>query len=276
MAGTEPLYRVVVFDEIDDPKPVRDLFVEATGTHPTDAAQWVARVPGVWPRPLDEATTRRLLDGLFELEIAAEAWRLDTFPDLGTPRTIHSASCDEGGFRVLGFRAEPTHWVPWDKFELVSAGLIEAGDEFRDVSPPSWIAGINSGARLLTGRSPSRPRKARAMRIPRDPTPEVILIRKDPRVTFRVAAGQMNYAYLGERLKTSSAENFPLFLADVCARTTSAYLTHPTRDLLAGEASEDDLFADTQSLLDYSLHRLLWSWYRRDGEARARGDGGED
>jgi hypothetical protein len=272
MAGTEPLYRLVIFDEIDDLKPVRDLFVAATGTHPTDAAQWVAKVPGVWPRPLDEATTRKLLDGLFELEIAAEAWLVAAFPDLGTPRTVHAGSCEEGGFRVLGLRGEPTHWVPWDKFELISAGFIESEDEFRDVSPPSWITGINSGARLLTGRNPARPRKARAMRIPRDPMPEVVLIRKDPRVTFRVVAGQMNYAYLGDRLKTSSADNFPLFLADVCSRASSAYLTHPTRDILAGEATEDDIFPDSQSLLDYSLHRLLWSWYRRDGEARARGE----
>jgi hypothetical protein len=272
MAGTEPLYRLVVFDELDDIKPVRDLFVAATGTHPTDAAQWVARVPGVWPKPLDEATTRKLLDGLYELEIAAEAWRLDAFPELGTPRTIHSASCEDAGFRVMGLRGEPTHWVPWDKFELISAGLIEAEDEFRDVSPPGWISGINAGARLFTGRNPARARKTRAMRVPRDPMPEVVLIRKDPRVTFRVVAGQMSYAYLGERLKSSSAENFPLFLADLCARAASAYLTYPTRDLLAGQASEDDVFPDSQALLDYSLHRLLWSWYRRDGEAKARGE----
>ena len=275
MAGTEPLYRVVVFDELDDLKPVRDLFVATTGTHPTDAAQWVARVPGVWPRPLDEATTRALLDGLFALEIAAEAWRVDVFPELGMPRTVHVASCEEGGFRVLGLRGETAHWVPWDKFELVSAGLIEAEDEFRDVSAPSWIAGLNSGARLLTGRNPARARKSRAMRIPRDPMPEVVLIRKDPRVTFRIVAGQMNYAYLGDRLKPSSAENFPVFLADLCARATSAYLTYPTRDMLAGGATEDDVFSDSQSLLDYSLHRLLWSWYRRDGEAKARGEDGD-
>jgi hypothetical protein len=272
MDGTEPLYRLVVFDELDDIKPVRDLFVAATGSHPTDAAQWVARVPGVWPKPLDEATTRKLLDGLYEMEIAAEAWRVDAFPDLGTTRTIHAASCEEAGFRVTGLRSEPTHWVPWDKFELISAGLIEAEDEFRDVSPPSWISGINAGARLFTGRNPARARKTRAMRVPRDPMPEVVLIRKDPRVTFRVVAGQMNYSYLGERLKPSSAENFPLFLADLCARAKSAYLTYPTRDLLAGQACEDDVFPDSQSLLDYSLHRLLWSWYRRDGEARARGE----
>ena len=71
MAETEPLYRLVIFDELDDPVPVRDLFAAVTGAHPTDAMQWVARVPGVWAKPLNEAQTRKLLDGLFELEIAA-------------------------------------------------------------------------------------------------------------------------------------------------------------------------------------------------------------
>ena len=268
MAEPEPVYRLVVFDELDEPQAVRDLFVSVTGAHPTDAMQWVARVPGVWPRPLDEATTRKLLDGLFELEIAAEAWRLDKFPDLGTPRTIHDASCEEGGFRVRGLRREPTHWVPWDKFEILSAGLIDTEDEFRDISPPTWLASINSGARLMLGRNPLRPRRARAMRIARDPMPELLLVRKDPRVTFRVIAGQMNYSYLGDRLKSSSSENFPLLLADICKNATSAYQTYPTRALLAGEASEDDVFPDSQSLVDYTLHRLLWSWYRRDSGAK--------
>ena len=271
--GETPQYRLVVFDDLDDPKAVRDLFVRVTGAHPTDAMQWVARVPGVWPKPLDEAMTRSLLDGLYDLEVAAEAWRTDKFPELGMPRPVHVGSCEEGGFRVNGLRGEPTHWVPWDKFELVSAGLIDAADEFRDVSPSSWLQGINAGARLLLGRGPKRPRKSRAMRIPRDPVPEVILVRKDPRVTFRIHAGKMNYNSLGDRLRPTSAENFPIFLADLCARATSAYVTHPTRDMLSSDVTEEDVFPDSQSLLDYSLHRLLWSWYRRDGRARMEAEG---
>ena len=38
----------------------------------------------------------------------------------------------------------------------------------------------------------------------------------------------------------------------------------------AGDVTADDVFPDSQALLDYSLHRLLWSWYKRDGEARAK------
>ncbi len=265
MTEAEPQYRLVVFDELDDPKPVRDLFVEVTGTHPTDAAQWVARVPGVWPKPLDELSTRILLDRLYELEVAAEAWRVDKFPELGSPRTVHSASCDETGFRVLGLRGEAAHWVPWDKIDLISAGLIDAEDEFRDVSPPTWLQALNSGARLMLGRSPSG-RRQRAMRVPRDPKPEVFVIRRDPLVTFRIIGSEMNYAYLGDRLKSSSVENFPIFLRDLCSQATKAYLTLPTKHMLEQQLTEDDIFWDDQSLLDYTHHRLLWSWYRRDGE----------
>src|SRR4051812_6166011 len=131
-------YRLVVFDAPDDPHAVRDLMCGVTGIHPTDAMQWVARAPGIWPRPLAEGEVRELLDGLYELKVPAEAWRLDSLPNLSPPRTIHVAACLPDGFRVGGLRGEPTHWVTWDKIELISAGRIMLEDEFRDVVPPAW------------------------------------------------------------------------------------------------------------------------------------------
>ena len=157
MAQTDVRYRLVVFDELEDPHKVRDLFCRVTGGHPTDAMQWVARVPGVWPKLLDEGQARRLLDGLYELELAAEAWRVDAFPDLGRPRTIHEAACLDGGFRVTGLRGEPTHWVPWDKVELIAAGRIAADDEFREVTPPGWVNALSTGFRAAIGKAPRGP-----------------------------------------------------------------------------------------------------------------------
>ena len=273
MPGTLPLYRLVVFADIDDPHAVRDLFVRVTGAHPTDAMQWVARVPGVWPKPLPEDQTRALLDGLYDLGVPAEAWRTDQFPDISPPRTIHKAACLAEGFRVQGLHGEPTHWVPWSKIELVSAGRIAAEDEFRNVSPPAWPSAVVTGLRALTLRKPEPlDRRQRAQRIPRDPVGEVVIVRRDPRVAFRVVENQMNYAYLGDRLSTSAAENFPVFLADLCARADDAYLTEPTRALLAGGGPEEYTFTSPQALMDYTTHRLLWSWYRRDRDAQARKD----
>jgi hypothetical protein len=38
--------------------------------------------------------------------------------------------------------------------------------------------------------------------------------------------------------------------------------------MLDGGDPEDYEFASSQSLLDYAVLRLLWSWYRRDREAQ--------
>src|SRR4051794_4338178 len=71
-AKTEPRYRLVVFDEVDEPQAVRDLFCQVTDMHPTDAMLWVARAPGAWAQPLPADQARALLDGLYDLGVAAE------------------------------------------------------------------------------------------------------------------------------------------------------------------------------------------------------------
>jgi hypothetical protein len=274
MAQTAAQYRLVVFDELEDPRAVRDLFSQVTGAHPTDAMLWVSRVPGLWPKMLDEGQIRQLLDGLYDLKVAAEAWRVDAFPDLSRPRTIHEAACLEGGFRVTGLRGEPIHWAPWDKVELVAAGRIAAEDEFRDVAPPGWINALSTGFRAAMGKAPRQARKARAMRIPREPVREVIIVRREPRIAFRVVENQMNYHYLGDRLRPSAAENFPQLLEDLRKLARDAYITPSTLALLEGRSAEAGEFPTPASLLEDATLRLLWSWYRRDRDAQ-QGSGEE-
>ncbi len=269
MSTTPARYRLVIFEPIAEPQEVRDLFCRVIGIHPTDAMQWLARAPGAWPKPLEEAEVRQLLDGLFDLKIAAEAWRSDLFPELGPARTVHRAACLAEGFRTEGLRGEPTHWVPWDRIELICAGRIAAEDEFRNVQSPGLPSTIVAGFRALALMKPRFPsRRARATRIPRDPVGEVIIVRREPRIAFRVVGNQMNYAYLGERLSQTAADNFPVFVADLCARADEAYITPSTRSLLEGRDAGDSEFPNSQALLDYATHRLLWSWYRRDRDAQ--------
>jgi hypothetical protein len=111
-------------------------------------------------------------------------------------------------------------------------------------------------------------RASRAARMPRDPIGEVIIARRDPRVAFRAVENQMNYAYLGDRLSTSAAENFPVFIADLCARAGKAYITPSTRAFLGQPQTDEREFPSSQALLDYATHRLLWSWYQRDRESQ--------
>lgn len=264
----EPRYRLVVFDPIDiesEAPAVRDLFCQVTALHPADAMLWIAKAPGIWPHALTEEQTRALLDGLYDLKVAAEAWLVDKFPDLNPIRTIHDAACLPEGFRVKGLRGEPTHWVPWDKLELICAGRIETEDEFRAIRPPNWPAAAVAAFRAMTLRNPHPfERKARAMRVPRDPVGALILIRKDPRVAFRVIENQMNYASLGARLSPSAAVNFPLFLAEIVARASQAYLTPSTRAFLKHEDPSEYTFPSANALAEYANLRLLWSWYKRD------------
>jgi hypothetical protein len=180
---------------------------------------------------------------------------------------VHEAACLTEGLRIMGLRGEPTHWVPWPKVELLCAGRIEAEDEYRSVSPPSWPSAVVTGIRALALRRPEPSfRRARATRVPRDPLGEVIIVRKDPRLAFRVVENQMNYAYLGEKLSPSAAVNFPHFVADLVARADDAYITPSTRALLQAGDPHEYTFPTSHALLDYATHRLLWSWYQRDRE----------
>ncbi|AMV36381.1 hypothetical protein [Planctomyces sp. SH-PL62] len=265
MPNAPSLYRLVIFDAIEDPKELRELICKTTGAHPTDAVQWLARTPGLWPWPLDEATTKALLDGLYEFGIAAEARRLDQFPELGAPRTIHRAACLDEGLRIEGLRGEPTHWVPWERVELVCAGRI-GGDEAGGSPQPRWPSAVVSGVRALALRKP-RPLNLRSARTVREPVAEVLVVRNEPRVTFRFVENQMNFAYLGDRLRGSAAENFPLFLADLCDKAKGAYLSDSTRSLIEARDPGEHDFPTSQALLEHATIQLLWSWYRRDRQA---------
>ena len=175
------------------------------------------------------------------------------------------------GFRIEGLRGEPTHWVPWDRIELICAGRIVGRGRVSQRPAPRWPSTVVSGIRALVLMKPQpSSRRARATRIPRDPVGEVIIVRREPRIAFRVVENQMNYAYLGRRLSQSAAENFPVFLADLCARADAAYITPSTRSLLEHRDPGEHEFPSSQALLDYATHRLLWSWYRRDRDALVR------
>jgi hypothetical protein len=178
------------------------------------------------------------------------------------------------GFRIEGLRGEPTHWAPWDRVELICAGRIAAEDEFRHVQSPRWPSTVVSGIRALALMKPQpASRTARASRITREPVGEALIVRREPRIAFRVVENQMNYAYLGERLSQSAAENFPVFVADLCARADAAYLTPSTRSLLERRDGGEHEFPSSQALLDYATHRLLWSWYRRDRDHHSASHG---
>lgn len=265
-------YRLVLFDPIENPPPVRDLICGVTGLHPTDAMQWIARAPGVVRHPLAEGEIRELLDGLFDLGVPAEAWRIDAIPNLVPPRVVHALVLKTDGFQVKGLRGEPAHWVPWDKVELLAAGKIAQDDEQRSVTPPNWVQAVSLGLNAMLRRPQAVARRQRTMKLSRDPVGEAILVRRDPRIAFRIVENQMNYSCLGDRCQPSASNNFPILIQELRDYSTAAYITASTNALLTenDEEPEPPLFYSSNALIDYATLRLLWSWYRRDRD-RAQG-----
>lgn len=260
-------YRLVFFDVPEAPEKVRDLICRVTGLHPSDAMHWIANAPGIVKYPLAEEQTRALLDGLYELGVAAEAWRVDRIPNLYPPRNVRELAVLEGGFQIKGIRKEPMHWVPWEKVELIAAGRVEQEDEVREVTPPGWARAAAMGLNAVLRRPQAVARRERSIRLPREPVGEAIVVRRDPLIAFRLVETHLNYGYLGARLKPSAAENFPTLLEDFRRGATNAYLPHSTVALLDGGDPGDYVFPTSQDLLDYATHRLLWCWYRRDRDS---------
>lgn len=259
-------YRLILFDQPDDPQALRELFRGVMGLHPTEAMQWVKRAPGILPWPLAEGEVRELLEALYEQGIAAEARRIDTVPKLVPPRSVHRAAVKEDGLSIGGLRGEPAHWVPWEKLELIHGARIAAEDEFRDPQAPGWSSTLAAGLNAMILRGPRAPRARRASRVVKDPTIELHLVRQDPLIAFRVVADQMNYSDLGDRLKPSAAENFPVFLAEILGRVGAlAHVTDSARALLdPADDREPTTYPNSQAMLDATTLRLLWAWYRRD------------
>ncbi len=74
----------------------------------------------------------------------------------------------------------------------------------------------------------------------------------------------MKYTCLGDRLRPSASENFPILITEICQHTRDAYLPASTRALIDGADPRDYAFQSSQALQEYATHRLLWAWYRRD------------
>ena len=149
MPTTPTRYRLVIFDSIDDPQTLRDLICGVTGMHPTDAVQWLARAPGrlaAGPgRDRGSQIARRALRSRGRGRGLARRPVSRAEPGPHSPQ----AACLSDGFRIEGLRGEPTHWVPWDRVEMICAGRIAADDEFRKDPSPRWPSPVVAGIRAL-------------------------------------------------------------------------------------------------------------------------------
>ena len=267
-------YRLVVFDEVEDPDSVRELLCRTTGIHATDANRWVSRMPGIGERSLTLEEVKNLLNGLYELGMAAEARTAEAIPVIWPVRTVHTLACVPEGFQVSGLRGEPIHWIPWDKLVVIDAGLIEQPDDERLVIPANWISGVKAGFNAVVRRPQMIARRQHTVKFNREPVGEVILVRSEPTLAFRLPANALNYRYLGPRLRPSTGENFPLLLKDLQQYSQYRTMTRPTQIWAeSGNQATAPKYDSSQALIDHATLALLWTWYRKDRNQESPLDG---
>ena len=247
----------------------------AAGTHPTDVVQWLARAPGVWPQLLDEPTVRKLLDGLYESKVAAEAWRVDQFPDLSPPRDDSPCRLPGPGaaHRRAARRTDPLGALGPDRDDLRrvrSWSRMKFATCTASAGLPRWLPAF-APWRCRGPRPMSR--MARAYRTPARPRRRDL--DRSPRSANRLSRGREpdELRLPGRPPEDFGGGEFPDLSCRSLRRADQAYLTPSTRALLERRDGSEYEFPSSQAILDYATHRLLWSWYSRDREAQEREPG---
>jgi hypothetical protein len=267
MSSMSPVkYRLVVFGKPEETEPVRDFLAKSLGIHPLDALRLTAHMPGILPGLFDAQTSKKVLDGFFELKIPAEARSADTFPDLSRPRSVQDLTLTGGGINIRdNVRKQTLHFLPWNRIGLIAAGRIQMPDTVIDYVPPGITRNVVYGVRRMLGGG-SLNRKERSVRSPGFPKGEAILWRREPHGVFRLSEDKLRYDILGEHRAETAAENFPRLIKWLAVGAETAFLTDSTQSYIGETGAEPEIFPDEESLIESATMQLLKSWYRQDRE----------
>jgi hypothetical protein len=153
--------------------------------------------------------------------------------------------------------------VPWDQVEVVDGGRVEQPDEERAVVRGPWVRAVSDGLNAMLNRPGKLARRERTLRFAREAVPELLVVRREPRLAFRLPADSQNYAYLGQARKESARENWPLLMADV-RRHAGGAMTPGAIALAEGDGGGAPSYPTSEALLEHATLELLRRWYRRD------------
>jgi hypothetical protein len=272
MAGSESAnYRLVVFRAPDTPESARELFAKSLKMHPLDASRLVAHMPGILPGLYNGAQCKTILDGLFEMKVAAEARLADQFPDFSRPKQVHDMLLTAGGVNIRDLVHKQTlHFLPWDQIGLIAAGRVELPDVVTEYTPPGMTRAVVHGVRRMLGGGALN-RKERTVHSPVAPKGEAILWRKRPHGVFRLSEDKLRYEILGEHLATTAAENYPRLLRWLASGTKEAFLSKGTEAYVENKLDDVPIFDDFNALTENATMELLRSWYRADREKAGGG-----
>jgi len=146
--------------------------------------------------------------------------------------------------------------LPWGHIYMIAAGKVRL-NEFRTVESRRrrWVSSESGDMDWVTD---TRRREERTDRL----VMEIIL--SGAVMRYSVVAEHFNYAYLGERMRRSSEENFALLTQDLMARAPHAILNRGAYYLR--DQATDPMSYPTRNAFNEEIIWLLWRAQATRGE----------
>lgn len=234
-----------------DPGVVEEVFASIDGFVGTEGAAHARRSRGVLVSGLSgdkaKAMQQRLLDKGIVVERAEDRW-------LSVPRSIscRRAAVESGGLRVFDLYGRDT-LIPFERILAVVGGIVTRGEVQR----------TKDARAVRHGRSGVEVEDAEYGVVERD---ELIVdvVTGTPTRRYRIEASRFDYAYLGDRKRSSSADNLALLVGDVMAARPAIATGRGAERLLAGERKHERY----RSSRDFDLE-LAWLLWRHHGPGAA-------
>jgi hypothetical protein len=240
-------YRVVVYAPVDDREAFTEILVQVGKIHIDDAVIAARWAPGILPARLSKDVAEAVAERVEHQGIRAGAIAEGEIPNLSDTETLHYLRCPPEGLEVVGLHGETRRVVPWPDVSLISLGALRKDRDPRLLPDPP-----------VFDREAAARREARSDFAPPGGT-QLWLVCERPTSTYRIRHNQMNYAYLGQRMTTSTAANFGLLVEDLAKYATAAYLTPATRAFLRNELARHFEFQSEDELRDYTAFHLVVS-----------------
>jgi hypothetical protein len=237
-------YRVVVFATPDDPQELGKLLADRLHLHPTDAQVHAHAVPGVLPDHLSQADAGKLAAAITGFGVNAASIADADIPHFEHAEVLHHVRCLDNGLEVIELHGEPEFLLAWDEIQLISIGYVPLEEQRRFRVDRTLIHSAPQPADGTTD-------------VPSLSGPEAWIIRRNPERGFRIAHGEMNYEYLGDRKTGSATHNFRLFMDDLIARVPHAYITPAARAYIGRGLLRDYEFASLELHRSYTVFHLL-------------------
>lgn len=239
-----------------DPTLIRDVLVQVQGLNRIDAMQAARRATdeGVLTRGVPLGAAKATAAALAKHKIEAIAMPADKVPERPAPERVRNVDCRSKGLAIFDLRAQEVECVPWDRFLLLSVGVIRQPKETKRVHTSGDMGQYGAGLYARPSTASQRPR-SRTVEPP--PRCELWLATRPPYRWLRFIEEQLNYDYLGKRKQLSATVNFQLLLTDVLRLTPESIVTPATESFIRKDKPGSHDFKSEEDFSRYNTRQLV-------------------